>query len=131
MAVNIVMDTNAYSAFFKGNEQVKAHLERSDRIYIPSIVSGELFAGFNQGNRREINYAEFTHFMNFPGITIKAIDHNEAVIYGHLIQQLKKNGTPIPSNDLWIATVALSLGLPLLTRDTHFEVITGLQTIGF
>jgi tRNA(fMet)-specific endonuclease VapC len=131
MALELIIDTNAYSSFFRNNSTVTELMERADRLLIPAVVLGELFAGFNCGNRREMNYAEFNHFISFPGISIIPAERGDAEMYGHLVEKLKKAGTPIPTNDVWIAAAALHRGLSLLTNDIHFDCITGLKVVNF
>jgi len=41
--------------------------------------------------------------------------------------RLRLKGRPIPENDIWIAAVALQHGLPLATRDDHFNEVDGLR----
>jgi predicted nucleic acid-binding protein len=43
--------------------------------------------------------------------------------YARLFVQLKRAGTPVPDNDLWIAALALEHDLVLITRDEHFQRI--------
>ena len=40
-----------------------------------------------------------------------------------MIARLKKNGTPIPENDIWIAALVKEYSLPLLSRDSHFDFV--------
>jgi len=131
MALELIIDTNAYSSFFRNIGKVRALMERADRILIPAVVLGELVAGFNCGNRKEMNYAEFDHFISFPGISVIPVERGEAEMYGHLVEKLKKAGTPIPTNDLRIAAAALNRGLFLLTNDSHFNCITGLKIVNY
>ena len=39
---------------------------------------------------------------------------------------MKKDGSPIPINDVWIAAQAMEHGAELLTDDRHFERVAGL-----
>jgi hypothetical protein len=49
--------------------------------------------------------------------------------YARLFRQLRKQGTPIPTNDLWIAALALQHDLLLFTRDTHINHLPQLPVI--
>ncbi len=42
---------------------------------------------------------------------------------------LKSKGTPIPTNDIWIAASAMQHGLALASLDNHFTQVAGLNTI--
>jgi predicted nucleic acid-binding protein len=71
-------------------------MEEAYRLVIPSVVAGELFAGFDRGNRREMNYAEFDHFFNLPGVRIQDAGINEARHFANLVNNLKKHGNLSP-----------------------------------
>ncbi len=129
--MTLVIDTNAYSAFFRGNPGVIDLMEHADELVLPSIVAGELISGFLQGSRVDSNFAEMKEFLEQPGIRFLESGMAAAEKYGLLIKNLRASGTPIPTNDIWIAAAALSLGASLLTRDTHFEKISGLFVVGY
>lgn len=38
-----------------------------------------------------------------------------------IYDSLRQAGTPIPTNDIWIAATAMQFGLRLVTTDTHYE----------
>ncbi len=129
--MRLVVDTNAYSAFFRGNKRVFGLMEEADELILPSIVTGELISGFLQGSRAETNFTELKSFLEQPGVRFHDIGYYEAEKYGLLVKNLRSAGTPLPTNDIWIAAVALSLGASLLSGDIHFEKISGLFVIGF
>jgi tRNA(fMet)-specific endonuclease VapC len=129
--VTVVSDTNAYSAFCRNDETVVSLFENADAIVVPSIVVGELVAGFLGGSQWDRNWALLAEFLAQPGIRVQDIGIDEAQRYGLLVKNLKQRGTPIPTNDLWIAATALSLGAALVTRDKHFSAIEGLFVLEF
>ena len=45
--------------------------------------------------------------------------------YSRIAAQLKRQGTPIPTNDIWIAAQTMEHGVELITSDHHFEKING------
>ena len=124
--MKICVDTNAYTAFKRGDEAVTGVLENAGEVLLPSIVVGELFAGFHMGSRRDRNIEELNDFLAKPGVSIVDIDRSIAERYGVLIKTLREKGTPIPTNDIWIAAVALDTGARLLTLDDHFQYVPGL-----
>ncbi len=124
--MTLVLDTNAYCALLAGNNSVREILESADELVLPAIVIGELFSGFLQGRRTENNMAELKAFLKEPRVRVQDIGSSQAEKYGLLIKNLKAAGTPIPTNDVWIAATALSLGASILTRDKHFETVIGL-----
>ena len=93
---------------------------------MPSIVLGELRAGFHAGRRRERNESELATFLAEPVVEIATVDEDVATIYGELWAALRSEGTPIPTNDVWIAAVTLRAGATLLTFDRHFDKVTRL-----
>lgn len=129
--MRLAIDTNAYTALMAGHKRVLELLETADEIVVPAVVAGELMAGFLIGTRTEANVAELRSFLDRPGVSIKTVDIEAAERYGALVRNLRAAGTPIPTNDLWIAATALAAGAALLTRDRRFETIAGLFVLGF
>jgi len=126
--MDICLDTNAYSALMRGHEEVKDLLERADSLIMPAIVLGELHAGFAAGSRSTENIQRLQAFLKTPGTRVADITQKTAERYGKLVRQLKLQGTPIPTNDIWIAAVSFDTGATLLTSDVHFSVIPMLET---
>ncbi len=91
------------------------------------VVLGELRGGFDHGNRAESNNATLNQYLTDPSISIALIHPSTTLIYAKLYAQLRKQGKPIPSNDLWIAAQAMELDIHLLTLDAHFVGIKGLK----
>lgn len=122
----ILLDTNEYGAF-KRNDPVAIGIIRSvEYIGLSVVVLGELLGGFKGGSREEKNIEELNEFMDSPRVHLLQIDEETAECYAMLYWDLKEKGTPIPSNDMWIAAAALRHGLSLFTLDEHFNNINGL-----
>lgn len=122
----IVIDTNIYSLAMRGDEDVVEILRHTRHIGISAISIGELFSGFRRGAREQKNRQELNQFLDSPRVSIYPVDEETGEHYSAILQQLRQQGTPIPTNDIWIAAVAFQHGLPLFTRDEHFTKITGL-----
>ena len=122
----ILIDTNIYSYAMRGNHEVINNLQQVTHIGISSISIGELLSGFKAGNKEAINRQELNIFLDSPRVVLYCIDEYTAEFYSAILNQLKKQGTPIPTNDIWIAATALQKGLPVYTFDQHFEHIAGL-----
>ena len=118
------LDTSAYSHFRRGEPRVVAHVDRAQWIGVPSIVLGELWAGFLSGIRAEENEAQLGEFLAHPVVEVVPTDASVARIYGEIFADLRKRGRPLPTNDLWIAATAVRAGAVVLTFDTQFEAIT-------
>lgn len=125
--MNLCLDTNAYTAFKQGHPPLRELLESADQILLPSIVLGELYAGFFQGKRTRQNIAELQQFFEVQGVSSIDISQPIAERYGRLIQVLRENGTPIPTNDVWVAATALDTGCRLVSYDKHFQQVPGLM----
>ncbi|HON12261.1 MAG: type II toxin-antitoxin system VapC family toxin [Fibrobacter sp.] len=124
--MNICIDTNAYSEFKRGKLEVVSLFEEASNIIVPTIVIGELYAGFYIGTQSSRNIRELQEFLDQVGLELKAPDNEIAERYGIIVSDLKKKGTPIPTNDIWIAATALETGSRLVTYDNHFDLIPGL-----
>jgi predicted nucleic acid-binding protein len=122
----ILIDTNIYSLAMRGEKTIVEVLRHTRHIGISAISIGELFSGFRGGNREQENRRELNEFLDSPRVSLYSVDEETAEQYSAILQQLKRQGTPIPTNDIWIAAVALQHGFSLFTRDEHFSNIPGL-----
>lgn len=120
----LLLDTSAYSAFMRGQPEVKLALQQADEISLTPVVLGELLVGFMRGKRRKKNEKELRAFLSSPRVTVVDVDEETAQRYALILNALWKVGTPIPTNDIWIAASAMQHGLRLLTRDAHYRKVT-------
>jgi tRNA(fMet)-specific endonuclease VapC len=104
-------------------------IDGADWIGISTIAVGELIRGFLAGSHRSRNESELTDFLAEPIVETLPVDRDSAHIYAELMVALKSDGTPLPSNDVWIAASTIRAGAPLLTFDRHFQLISRLGTI--
>ncbi len=125
----VLIDTNIYSLAMKGDVAVVNALRKIDQIGFSAISAGELFSGFKGGNREDKNREELNVFMDSPRVVVHTIDVTTADFYASILNNLKVSGTPIPTNDIWIAAVAFQHGYKLFTKDKHFELVPGLVTV--
>lgn len=121
--MNIALDTNAYSDFARGKPSRVQIFRTAARLYMPLIVLGELRAGFAVGARREINAASLHHFLNSPRVTVLSPDEQTTHHYAQIYSQLRPQGIMIPTNDIWIAALAIQHHLVLCSSDAHFQHI--------
>ncbi len=124
--MRVCLDTNAYSRFMGGHAPLTQLLEASEEVLMPATVLGELHAGFELGTRRDANRRQLSEFLALPGVDIIPVSADIAERYGMLVRQLTRQGTPIPTNDIWIAAAALETGARLVSYDPHFEHVQGL-----
>lgn len=116
-----MLDTSAYAAFKRGQETAVSTLRHSPQILLPLIVIGELWAGFEFGRKRERSREELDSFLTNPRVSPVLIDTETAERYALIYTYLRQNDRPIPTNDLWIAALAMRHGARLLTADAHFQ----------
>lgn len=117
------LDTSAYSQFKRGDPQVVELIDRAEWLGVPVIVLGELTVGFRQGSRAVANQAELDRFVANPAVEVLPVTDDVVGLYADIVLDLKKAGTPLPANDIWIAAVAARHGAAVLTYDIHFRSI--------
>ena len=126
----LLLDTSAYFAFMRGHREAGYAIGDAEEIYLNVVVMGEVFDAFLRGSKREQNQADFDRFVDSPYVNIIEIDEITAERYALISDTLRRAGTPITPNDLWIAASALQHGLEILTFDSDFarvpQVITRL-----
>jgi tRNA(fMet)-specific endonuclease VapC len=115
-----LLDTSAYSALMRGHPDVRTAVQRPEQMYVNPVVLGELRAGFLRGSRTKKNEDELQSFLGSPRVTVVDIDEETAETYAVILDALRSAGTPVPTNDLWIAASAMQHGLRILTTDAHF-----------
>jgi predicted nucleic acid-binding protein len=121
--IKVMLDTSAYSAFLRGNADIARLVQESDEIYLNPVVLGELIAGFIQGGREKKNRETLKDFLSSSRVKVVDVDDETSERYAAIITYLRTRGTPIPTNDLWIAATAMQYGLKLLTTDAHYRNI--------
>jgi tRNA(fMet)-specific endonuclease VapC len=122
----ILLDTNAYSEFKKGDAEATRLLDHAQEVAINVVVFGELLGGFEAGTRSTANRHELSEFLDTQSVRVLEIDSDTAALYAAIFRELRGKGTPIPQNDMWIAASALQHHLALFTFDQHFHNIGGL-----
>jgi len=127
MIKKIILDTNAYSALVSGDQKVLEVVERANQVMMSPICIGELLAGFVKGSKESTNRSLLSDFLKKPTVQITSISGETAEWYANIYSDLKKNGTPIPINDVWIAAQAMETGTMLITYDHHFQLVPGLR----
>jgi predicted nucleic acid-binding protein len=120
----ICLDTSAYSHFKRGDRQVVDLIDAALWIGVPVIVLGELEVGFRGGRRAAANRAELEEFLASPVTEVLPVADDTASLYADIVLELRKAGTPVPANDIWIAAIAARHGVPVVTYDEHFRAIS-------
>jgi tRNA(fMet)-specific endonuclease VapC len=127
--MRLALDTNSYADLCRGEPSVIETVERADEVWLPFVVVGELRAGFAVGTQGPRNEAVLRRFLLKPGVGILYAGEQTTHHYASVYRQLRKQGTPIPTNDMWIAALVLEHSLVLYARDAHFDALAQLTRI--
>lgn len=121
-----LLDTNAYVALKRGHREVAEIVRESSELAFSVIVIGELMFGFRNGSRYRRNLKDLEAFLANDRVTVLPVSLTTADRFGRIAAALRKAGTPIPTNDIWIAAHAYESGAELITFDGHFSAVSGL-----
>ena len=127
--MRLALDTNRYTDLCRGDASVVEMVELADEVLLPFIVLGELRAGFAVASQGMRNEAVLRRFLLKQGVSILYADEQTTHHYANVYRQLRKQGTPIPTNDMWIAALVLQHSLVLLARDAHFDALPQLLRV--
>jgi tRNA(fMet)-specific endonuclease VapC len=125
---SILLDTNAYTRFCAGDQDVCTLLGAAETVLFSVVVLGEVLAGFRLGTRQKENRRALDEFLAKPSVRMAHITSETSEVYAEVFAQLRTAGTPIPLNDIWIASQVLETGATLVTYDAHFQRVPGLRT---
>ena len=125
----MILDTNALSAAADDDPAVISLLARAEHMAIPVIVLGEYRHGIAQSRNR----ASYESWLKALIGDCLVLDINEPTsrYYAEITVELRRIGKPIPTNDIWIAALCRQHSLPLLSRDRHFDVVSGSKRINW
>ena len=123
MAVDIAIDTNQYRDFMDAGPAAVQGFRKATRICVPFIVIAELRAGFAVGKKGRENERVFEQFLQRERVEVLMPTMETTRSYAQLFRQLREAGTPIPTNDIWIAAITIQHNLYLFSRDEHFNAL--------
>jgi predicted nucleic acid-binding protein len=125
--VALILDTNALSAAADREPAALELVARAERVAVPVIVLGEYRLGIAQSR----HYTSYENWLRdwITAVTVLDIEEETTQHYAAIGLELKKKGKPIPANDLWIAALCRQHGLPLLSRDRHFDLVAGIRRL--
>jgi len=127
--MRIILDTNRYRDFCAGVPEVLERFRAAERIFLPFVTLAELRAGFLCGMRSAENERVLARFLNRPRVAVLFPDEDTTRHYAQIFRQLREQGTPIPTNDIWIAALTEQHGLLLYSRDGHFDALPQLPRL--
>jgi tRNA(fMet)-specific endonuclease VapC len=123
----MILDTNGLSALAEGELRLEPILRKATQIAVPVIVLGEYRYGIQQSRERQRYERWLVEYLQ--KFRVLDMDEQTTISYADVRGELKRAGTPIPSNDVWIAALCRQHSLPVLSRDRHFDLVPGLRRI--
>lgn len=126
---SVLLDTNILIAYLAADPAVTRGVHAAALVYVPAIALGELDYGARKSGRVAENVARVDTLAATNMLTMLACDAGTAPHYGEIKMALRRAGTPIPQNDIWIAALARQHALPLASRDAHFQRIADLDIV--
>ena len=127
--MRILLDTNAYVALRKGHRQTAREVCSAPELLISTVVAGELLFGFQNGSRPEENRSLWEEFLESPFVLVRDVTLATAPYFASVSTHLRRQGTPIPTNDIWIAAQCFEFGARLLSFDGHFAHVANLEWV--
>jgi len=124
--MKIMLDTSAYVGFKRNAVEAVEIIVKAELIIFSPVVLGELMFGFRNGTRFKENMDDLDRFLDHEAVDLLPIGKITSDRYSRIAAKLRQQGTPIPTNDIWIAAQAMEQGAELITSDRHFDKISGL-----
>ena len=124
--MKIMLDTSAYVGFKRNAVEAFVMIVIGDLFVFSPVVMGELMFGFRNGTRFKDNMDDLDRFLKHEAVDLVPIGKITSDRYSRIAVKLRQQGTPIPTNDIWLAAQAMEQGTDLITSDQHFDKINGL-----
>ncbi|MDD5704627.1 MAG: type II toxin-antitoxin system VapC family toxin [Kiritimatiellae bacterium] len=127
--MRIAIDTNRYRDFCEGQDDAVRQIRAATMVHMPFTVLAELRAGFECRSLARRNESALCRFLNSPRVVALFADEQTTFHYARIFRQLRQQGTPIPTNDIWLAALVQQHNLLLCSRDRHFDVLPQLGRV--
>ena len=118
--MKVMLDSDAYSEFMRGNQRVGDIVRSAEEIVIPAVVVAELIYGFRQGQRTEQHVDQLRSFLDRPYVSFVPAGPVTADRYARIMDSLRARGIQVPTNRVWVAAHAMETGADLLSADRHY-----------
>ena len=119
--MRLALDTNRYVDLCKGVAETARLVVTAEGVMVPFVVVAELRAGFALGRRAAENERVLRRFLAKDGVELLFADEQTTFHYAGVFRQLRLQGTPIPTHDMWIAALVLQHNAVLHAQDRHFD----------
>ncbi len=127
--MNAVIDTSRYRDFCSNDPVAVEHVRTAESLYLPFVSLAELRSGFLFGTQASLNEQTLNRFLNSPRVSVLYPTTQTIRNFSQIFYQLRQQGTPIPTNDMWIAALVVEHDLMLFTRDPHFTHLPQLPRV--
>lgn len=124
--MKIILDTSAYVGFKRNVHDLVEIIVNAEYILFSPIVLGELMFGFRNGTKFKENINDLNKFLDHERVEMVQIGQITSDRYSRIASQLRSQGTPVPTNHIWVAAQTMEHGAELITSDPHFRNISGL-----
>lgn len=125
----MILDTNALSAFLDGDADLVELLRQASALHLPVIVLGEYQFGLKASKLKKLREPQLRAFVKT--CTVLSVMESTIPFYATIRDGLRRAGTPIPENDIWICSLALEYKLPVVSRDAHFRIVKQVDSVGW
>lgn len=127
--MEVILDTNALSAWLDGDQAIGKVLEHASQLFLSPIVLGEYRFGI-KASRHRSDYEDRLAMID-EDLPVVTIDATTAQYYAQIRHELKSQGTPIPWHDIWIAAQARQHSLAIISQDRHFDFVLKITRISW
>lgn len=127
--MNLALDVNRYVDYANGVPEAVEAVRAANNVALPFVVLAELRSGFRHGGRAEGNERRLGLFLQSDRVRVLFADEATTHLYAMIYADLRKAGSPIPTNDIWIAALVLQHDLVLFSRDRHFDRVPRIARI--
>jgi tRNA(fMet)-specific endonuclease VapC len=126
---DLALDTNAVSALLEGDAALLELLDGIGRFALPVIVVGEYRLGLQRSRHRKQLAALLDELVAESDLLV--VDDHTTLHYAQVREALRTKGRPLPENDVWIAALCRQHERTLVSRDSHFQHVGSLASLGW
>ncbi len=117
------------SVFIAAESEPTLESNLPEELAVSVITIGELRVGVLLADAIETRHRRLTTLQMASLLDPLPIDDRVAETWSGLVAELRQRGRRMPINDSWIAATALANDLPVVTRDSDFDSVPGVNVI--